>query len=133
MRRILLVAVLALGCDNHNGGTDPDAPPGCGDCDAPLPDAPPMAPVGAYVSAMRGDDSNMGTEDSPVKTIAKGVANAMSLGGDRSVIIGEGTYAEKVTLVEGIDLLGGHQCNTTTCDWARDIAPHKSIITNMDF
>lgn len=135
MRRILLVAVLAFGCDNNNAGTDPDAPPTCEDCtDGGMDmDADPPAPVGAYVSAMTGDDSNLGTEDAPVKTIAKGIANAMSLGGARSVIVGEGTYAEKVTLVEGIDLLGGHQCSAQTCDWARDITAHKSTITNTDF
>lgn len=136
MRRILLVAVLACGCDNNNAGTDPDAPPMCTtDCeDAGVePDAPPMAPIGAYVSAMTGDDANMGTEDSPVKTIAKGIANAKMLGGERSVIVAEGAYTEKVTLSEGIDLLGGHQCNAQACDWARDIATFKSTIINTDF
>jgi hypothetical protein len=134
MRRILLVAVLACGCGD-DAGTDLDAPPMCTtDCeDAGVePDAP-IAPIGAYVSALTGDDANMGTEASPVKTIGKGIANAMMLGGERSVIVGEGSYEEKVTLVEGIDLLGGHQCNTTTCDWARDIAMHESEIQNVDF
>jgi hypothetical protein len=135
MRRILLVAVLACGCDNNNSGTDPDAPPTCTtNCeDAGVePDAP-IAPIGAYVSVMMGDDSNMGTEDSPVATISKGIANAMMLGGDRSVIVAEGVYNEKVALVEGIDLLGGHQCNTTACDWARDITTYRSQIINTDF
>ncbi len=136
MRRILLVAVLACGCDNNNTGTDPDAPPNCttdcGEDGGVDPDAP-IAPIGAYVSAMTGDDSNMGTETSPVKTIGKGIANAMMLGGDRSVIVAQGTYTEKVTLVEGIDLLGGHQCNATTCDWARDLVMYRSSIMNTDF
>ncbi|MFN0249980.1 MAG: choice-of-anchor Q domain-containing protein [Kofleriaceae bacterium] len=134
MRRILLVVVLACGCDNNNSGTDPDAPPCTTDCeDAGVePDAP-IAPIGAYVSVMIGDDSNMGTVDSPLATISKGIANAMMLGGDRTVIVAQGVYNEKVALVEGIDLLGGHQCNTTTCDWARDITAYKSQILNTDF
>ena len=134
MRRILLVAVLACGCGDDNPGTDLDASTCTTNCDdgGVEPDAP-IAPIGAYVSAMTGDDTNMGTETSPVKTIGKGIANAMMLGGDRSVIVAEGTYAEKVTLVEGIDLLGGHQCNAQACDWARDIATHKTSIANTDF
>ncbi len=134
MRRILLVAVLACGCGDDNSGTDLDASPMCTtDCeDAGVePDAP-VAPIGAYVSALTGDDANMGTEDSPVKTIGKGIANAMMLGGERSVIVAEGRYVEKVTLVEGIDLLGGHQCNTMACDWARDIRTYASTIENPD-
>lgn len=134
MRRILLVAVLACGCDNNNTGTDPDAPM-CGEnCeDAGVdPDGPAPAPVGAYVSALTGNDSNAGTETSPVQTIGKGIANAMALGGERSVIVAEGTYDEKITLVQGIDLLGGHQCNST-CDWARDINLYRSEIANTDF
>ena len=132
MRRILMVAVLASGCDNNNSGTDPDAPTSCmTDCDGGV-DAP-IAPVGAYVSAMTGDDGNPGTESAPVKTIGKGIATAMAQGGERSVIVAEGVYAEKVTLVEGIDLLGGHHCAATACDWARDIAMYKSQIQNTDF
>lgn len=135
MRRILLVVVLACGCGDDDPGAMPgqDATP-CEDCDGGLePDAPPMAPIGAYVSAMTGDDANLGTEDAPVKTIAKGIANAMMLGGDRSVIVAEGSYEEKVTLVEGIDLLGGHECNAQSCEWTRDIVELESTIMNTDF
>lgn len=132
MRRLLLIVALC-GCGDDNPGTTPGDDAACEACDdGGVPDAP-IAPIGAYVSAMTGDDTNAGTQDAPVKTIGKGIANAMMLGGARSVIVAGGTYDEKVTLVEGIDLLGGHRCNPMMCDWVRDIATHKTTITNTDF
>jgi hypothetical protein len=67
-----------------------------------------------------------------VKTIAKGIANAVSLGGAQTVFIGEGNYPEKVTLVEGVGLRGGYQCGVANCSWSFDPTTFASIIVNQD-
>src|SRR6185295_8849874 len=86
---------------------------------------------GTYVSNT-GNNNNPGTQALPVATIAKGIANAQTLGGNTPVYIGQGHYTEKVTLVEGINLLGGHQCDVTTCTWSRDPATYDSAILDTD-
>ena len=87
--------------------------------------------LGTYVSNT-GDDKNPGTQAMPVKTIAQGMKNAATIGGKQAVYIGEGHYPEKVTVVEGIDLLGGYQCNAQGCTWQRDSTKYDSAILNQD-
>jgi Putative metal-binding motif len=87
--------------------------------------------IGTFVSNT-GNDSNPGTQQSPVATIAKGIANAQTIGGGVDVYVSEGHYTEKVTMVEGIDLLGGYECNASSCTWTRDFTTYDSAIFDVD-
>jgi len=127
-------------CDGDCDDTDPMSVPGaneiCGDgidnnCDGMADEG--CGGIGTFVSATIGNDANPGTTAEPVATIAKGIANAMTIGGSQSVIVAEGHYSEKVTLVEGIDLLGGFACTVTDCSWTRDPLAHDTAIMNSDY
>jgi hypothetical protein len=128
-------------CDGDCADDDPTVYPGaaevCGDGvdNACGPDPDPMAlcmGLGTWVSALTGDDiTGDGTQLNPVQTIGAGMANAQIIGG-MPVFVAEGTYTEKVTMVEGIDLLGGHQCDAASCDWDRDPTTYDSTIANVD-
>jgi len=159
MRRLVLAAIV-VGCGGHPGGskcTDNDGD-GYTTCDGDCNDNDPLTNPGAvevcgdnvdnncnmaidegcnglgtFVSALAGDDANPGTTVEPVKTIAQGMANAATIGGVQDVIVAEGNYAEKVTLAEGVSLLGGFQCDQLACTWARDVSAHASTIANVDF
>jgi Protein of unknown function (DUF1565) len=95
-------------------------------------------PSGVYVAAdpARGDDANPGTTAAPLRTITQGVKTAlarmMTGGGPQQVFVAQGHYPEKVTLVEGISLLGGYQCNAGSCTWARDPATLDTAIDAID-
>lgn len=124
-------------CDDDNPLAVPNSNELCGDsadnnCDGVSDENCPPG-VGTFVSAIIGDDANGGTIDLPKRTIAAGVATAVSIGGDQTVIVGQGSYPEKVTLVEGVDLQGGYACDATTCTWARDTVVFESLIENQDF
>ena len=89
-----------------------------------------------------GDDKNPGTKALPLKTIMKGIANANAIrqgfgapNAKIEVFIAQGTYnTEKVTLTEGISLIGGHQCDSTSnCTWASDPTKFESIIEAVDY
>ena len=120
-----------------DGGSDAcvSVPEICGDsldndCDGTVDNG--CAGLGTYVSANTGNDNNPGTQASPVQTIAKGMANAKTIGGGADVYIAEGHYTEKVTLVEGTSLLGGYQCSTTSCTWANDPTKYDAAIFAVD-
>jgi hypothetical protein len=123
-------------CDDGDALSNPAGNEICGDavdnnCDGAADEA--CNGLGTFVSALTGDDANPGTKAAPVKTIAAGIANAVAIGNSQSVVVAEGSYAEKVALTEGVDLLGGFQCDATACTWAREALVHESIITNTDF
>src|SRR4026209_379904 len=92
-------------CDDADALNNPAGNEICGDnvdnnCDGVADGA--CNGLGTFVSALTGDDANPGTKASPVKTIAAGMANAVTIGNAQSVVVAEGTYAEKVSLAEGI-------------------------------
>ncbi|MEO7095162.1 MAG: DUF1565 domain-containing protein, partial [Polyangiales bacterium] len=91
------------------------------------------ADSGTYVSTLTGSDTNAGSKTKPLKTIAAGLARAKMLGGDQAVFVAQGTYPEKVTLVQSVDLNGGYECNASTCGWGRDLTAFETTITNQDF
>jgi hypothetical protein len=96
--------------------------------------APPVLAPGTYVSSVRGSDNNPGTPAAPLKSIGKGVQNARGLLalGAQSVFVAEGHYPERIILVEGISLLGGHECNAASCSWARNPPKYDAAIDNVD-
>src|SRR5260221_1301485 len=57
----------------------------------------------------------------------------VALGGAQAVLVAEGNYPEKVTLVEGISLVGGHHCIAQVCTWARDPLLYDTAIFDQDF
>ncbi len=131
------VSVCAGDCDDTDALNSPLGNEICGDgadndCDQQA-DEGCSGGIGTFVSQLTGDNANPGTQAMPVQTIRQGMMNAMTIGGAQTVVVAEGTYMEKITLLEGVDLLGGHQCDQSSCTWARDPAAHESIVTNTDY
>lgn len=89
--------------------------------------------LGTFVSGATGNDMNPGTKAMPVKTIAKGMANAKTIGGKQTVYVAGSHYPEKVTMVEGISLEGGYQCDMNACTWALNAAMNDTAILDQDF
>ncbi len=132
-------------CDGDCDDADPTSFPGgneiCGDnvdndCANGADDG--CGGIGTFVSELTGDDTaNPGTKDQPVKTIAKGMQNAATIqattGAPIDVYVAEGTYPEKVTMVETINLVGGFSCAQQPCTWTRDPSTYASSIENQDF
>ncbi len=109
-------------CDDNDPAVHPGATEICGDnrdntCDGKADEG--CGGLGSYVSGT-GSDNNPGTQAQPVATIGKGIANALKIGNGQAVYVAAGHYPEKIKLVEGVDLLGGHQCSLSFCTWARD-------------
>ena len=89
--------------------------------------------LGTFVSGSTGNNSNPGTQKLPVQTIAQGMANATKIGGGADVYVAAAhLHPEKVTMVEGIDLLGGYACNANACTWARDPSLNDTAILATD-
>ena len=134
MKHWCIGLVLALGCGSKSAVTGDDAPPAA---DAPIGVVDACATcagdTGTFVSVQKGADTNPGTKAMPFKTIGAGIAAAKALGGAQTVYVAQGTYPEKVTLAEGVDLGGGYECNAGSCSWSRDLVMFESTITNQDF
>ncbi|MGK4006743.1 PGRS family protein [Sorangium sp. So ce1036] len=134
----LLLATLAPGAMAGGCSSDPpckskwpnetlEAPEGCepigSSGEQPPPPKPECVPsngegwaadgtCGVFVSA-RGDDSNRGTPDEPVKTFGKASELAYSKGGARIIYAcaGEGqTFTEQVVVSESVTIYGGLDC-----------------------
>ena len=124
-------------CDDGDALSAPSAPEICGDgadndCDG-LADESCSGGRGTFVSAFTGDDLNPGTRALPVRTIAPGIVNAQMLGVPQTVVVAEGSYGEKVTMVGGVSLLGGYECSASPCSWRRSPTTFIATIVNTDF
>lgn len=64
-----------------------------------------------FVDATGGSDTNPGSKESPVKTIASALGK---LAGKPRVYVCEGTYAEHVKLTSSVALYGGFACGAWT-------------------
>lgn len=127
-------------CDDTNAAISPGASEICGDgidqtCTGVADSA--CGGLGTFVSGNTGDDNNPGTQLLPVRTIAKGQQNATAIEAQGyvkniAVYVAQGHYQEKVTVIERIDLLGGYNCDTTSCTWARDIITYDTAILATD-
>ncbi len=130
------VTTCAGDCNDGDPLVAPGLPELCGDmvdnnCNG-MADEGCTRGLGTYVSAITGNDMNPGTRAMPVRTIRQGVVHAMMLGVPQSVIVAQGDYSEKVTMVAGVNLLGGFQCAMASCTWASDPAANAANIRNVD-
>jgi hypothetical protein len=79
----------------------------------------------AVFVSVNGSDSNTGTLNQPVKTVAKGISLAVAQN-LKEVRIAEGTYIEgNIQVANGVSLLGGYSANFTS----RDITLTQHITT----
>jgi hypothetical protein len=102
--------------DGGGGGGDgpsdalPDVPvpPGC-DAAADPKDAPKcvVSEFGVFADATAGADTNPGTKDAPVKTLAAALSK---LAGKARVYVCEGTYPEHLALSTPVSLYAGFAC-----------------------
>jgi hypothetical protein len=88
--------------------------------------------LGTFVSTATGDDKNPGTQQKPVQTLQQGMRNATTIGVGTEVYVAAGHYAEKITMVEDMNLLGGYDCDLTTCTWTRASAKNDTAILDVD-
>ena len=77
----------------------------------------------AIFVAVTGINSNPGTKAAPVRTITEGILKAQA-GAKTQVYIGNGTYAETVTLVNGISLYGSY---LPASGWSRSATANTQI------
>ncbi len=131
-------------CDDNDATAFPGNPEVCGDlvdndCDTTVDNG--CTGLGTYVSELTGKDGDPnypGTKDKPVKSILQGIKNAQAIVAAQTtpspiaVFVAEGKYNEKVTLVEGISLVGGFSCTAQPCSWLRDPKTYDSAIVNKD-
>ncbi|HJL18643.1 MAG TPA: choice-of-anchor Q domain-containing protein [Sandaracinaceae bacterium LLY-WYZ-13_1] len=120
-------------CDDADPLTHPGAAEICGDgvdnaCGTDADPSSLCGGIGTYVSTAGDDSSGDGTRDAPVRTIAQGIANAVTIGGATTVVVAGGTYDETVTLVDGVSIAGGFDCPSLPCSWAHDPAAHETIV-----
>jgi hypothetical protein len=108
----------------------------CNGAAADASTSPSADPDSVYVSttdAQAADDTTCGLGpvgsgdgNHPCMTIARGIARAGALARSQ-VRVANGTYAEALTLVNGINLLGGFDPQT----WSRDIATTSTLLTGV--
>lgn len=64
--------------------------------------------IRAIFVAKSGDDSNAGSPDAPVLTLAEALSTAATTSGIDHVYVSRGVYEEQVTLENGISIYGGY-------------------------
>lgn len=120
-------------CDDADPLTYPGAAEICGDgvdnaCGSNPDPASLCMAIGTFVSEAGSDATGDGTRDNPVRTIAQGIQNGMTIGGAQTVVIAGGTYTENVTMVEGVSLRGGFACDALPCAWGHDPANNETVV-----
>jgi len=120
-------------CDDADPLTYPGAAEVCGDgvdnaCGSDPDPSARCAGIGTHVSTAGSDAMGDGTRENPVRTIARGIANAVTIGGPTTVVVAGGTYAETVQLVDGVSVQGGFACSALPCDWSHDPSGNETVI-----
>ena len=69
--------------------------------------------------ATTGADTNVGTRQSPKRTIGAAIVAADAASPKKAVLVATGTYAESVTMRGGVSVYGGYDANT---NWSRAAA-----------
>ena len=99
------------------------------DCDGQIDPANPCKGLGTFVSEA-GDDANPGTTSAPVRTITKGIANAIQIAVPSTTVhVAAGLYEEDVALAPDVLVLGGHDPET----WERDPGAYPIVIGCTSF
>ena len=84
--------------------------------------------LSTYVSPAGSDATGDGTRENPVRTIGRGIQNAVSIGPPVTVVVAGGAYAETITMVEGVSIMGGFECASLPCSWNHDPGAQTSAI-----
>lgn len=113
------VALVGSACGDNLHGT-PDAGGINATLDAPSGTAPPCngLPCTAVFVAPTGDDHAAGTQAAPLKTITAGITKAAAQTPLAAVVVQAGTYAETITMVDGVSIFGGVDATWTHADSA---------------
>jgi hypothetical protein len=117
-----------LGCGIFGSDDNPSEAPGS----AAPPEGKPKPITGTPVDAElnenygvfvapSGEEGAPGTRQAPLSTIAEGVALAKETG--KRVYVCEGSYAEQLTIEDGISVIGALDCATAT--WKSGGEPSK--------
>jgi hypothetical protein len=106
--------------------------PGWGDADGVRENGCefPIEPNTIYVSTPANgglDSTTCGGVDTPCATIGRGLSRAVATSGTR-VRVSTGLFVENITLVNGVELLGGH----SAISWARDPAVFPTTLRGAD-
>ena len=78
--------------------------------------------ISAIFVSSTGNDANPGTKSQPKRTIAAALVAAVT-SAKTQIYVGDGTYAEQVTLVNGISIYGGY----SSSNWSRN-ATNQAVI-----
>ena len=78
--------------------------------------------IAAIFVSSTGNDGNPGTKSQPKRTIAAALVAAIT-SAKTQIYVGDGTYAEQVTLVNGISIYGGY----SSSNWSRN-ATNQAVI-----
>lgn len=121
---VATVTVGPVGCMLDSSGE-------CGDnvlcaMDACIPrgrSEPVSEACGIFVSDSRGDDSQAGIKDAPVKTIARAIELAS---GKKNIYACAESFAEPIRLPSGMRLFGGLDCNA---GWTHTAGNMKTTVT----
>ena len=77
-----------------------------------------------FVDGIGGNDGNPGTMQSPKKTIGAGITAGAAANPKKDVYVSKGTYAELVTMADGVSIYGGYDAANK---WARSNANVTTI------
>ena len=121
--------------DGSVDGQSGDAPANCDVAKDPK-DAPTCVVdgFGIFVDATNGKDSNTGTKEAPVQTMAHALDTAKSQNVTR-VYVCEGTYAEDLVLDtahDGISLYGGWKCSDWSYSGTRPVVGKSQLAAKLD-
>lgn len=145
---VVAMAVMAAACssfgeeaETSNPAIDPAAPDAPADPKKGAPPPPSVTPPMSeltekfgYFVTEKGNDDDDGSRAKPFATIAKAMSKAKIDG--KRIYVCAGTYAEALTLEDGVSMIGGYDCSRS--EWAngtsnsRVVAPSSPAMRAKD-
>jgi hypothetical protein len=104
--------------EGHAPPPPPVLPPGCRQDAVPVDQPCITDDVGVFVSASKGAQAGDGTSAHPIRSLAEGIRLAKSK--NRRLYVCAETYAEAITLEDGISVFGDLDCSSTPWTVADD-------------